>query len=45
MDRHLIFFVGLLALALLVGYVRDLGIRAGLSSQSVALLERLAFFA
>jgi len=33
-----------LALAFMVGYVRDLGIRAGFSPQSVALLERLAFF-
>jgi len=44
MTRDLIFFAGVLLLALMVGYVRDLGLRAGFSQQTVALLERLAFF-
>ncbi len=42
MQRDLIFIAGLLALAFLVGYVRDLGIKAGFSAQAVAVLERLA---
>lgn len=44
-QRHLIFFVGLLLLMLLCGYVRDLGRKAGYSAQTVAQLERLALFA
>jgi hypothetical protein len=43
--NHVIFATGLLLLALMVGYVRDLGVRAGLPPKTVALLERLAFFA
>jgi hypothetical protein len=44
MQRDLLFIAGLVVLALMVGYVRDLGRKAGLSPQLVALLERLAFF-
>jgi hypothetical protein len=44
-QRHLIFIAGLLLLMFLVGYVRDLGIKAGFSPQAVALLEKLAIFA
>lgn len=43
--RHIYFFAGLLLLALLCGYVRDLGARAGISATNVALLERAALFA
>jgi len=42
-QRHVAFFIGLVLLALMVGYVRDLGLKAGFSPQAVALLERLAF--
>jgi hypothetical protein len=45
MNRNLTFFVGLFALALMVGYVRDLGKKAGFSSQAISLLERAAFLA
>lgn len=44
MQRDLIFIIGVLLLALFAGYVRDLGRRANLSPQAVALLERLAIF-
>lgn|GEM_PF-4640029 len=44
-QRHVIFVVGLLLLAFLVGYVRDLGVRAGFSPSLVELLERLAILA
>jgi hypothetical protein len=40
--RHVYFVLGLIALALLCGYVRDLGKKAGVSASMVALLERLA---
>lgn len=43
--RHVYFAIGLIALMLLFGYVRDLGKRAGLPASQVALLERLALFA
>lgn len=45
MDRRLIFLFGLLALALLCGYVRDLGRQAGIPASTVSLFERLAVFA
>jgi hypothetical protein len=41
-QRDLIFVAGLLLLMILCGYVRDLGRRAGVPPQAVALLERLA---
>lgn len=42
MQRDLLFLFGVLLLALFAGYVRDLGRRANLPPQTVALLERLA---
>jgi hypothetical protein len=44
MDRSLVFLAGLLLLALLCGYVRDLGRKAGISPQAVSAFERLALF-
>jgi hypothetical protein len=43
--RHIYFVIGLLALMLLCGYVRDLGKKAGMSPSKVAMLEKLAYFA
>ena len=45
LQRDLIFLLGLLLLALLCGYVRDLGRKAEVPAQAVTLLERLAIFA
>jgi hypothetical protein len=45
MSRNVKFFAGLFVLALMVGYVRDLGKQANLSPQTVGLLERLAVLA
>jgi hypothetical protein len=44
-TRHIYFALGLIALVLLCGYVRDLGRKAGVSASTVALLERLALLA
>jgi hypothetical protein len=44
-QRHAYFILGLLLLALFAGYVRDVGIRAGVSASTVATLEKLAIFA
>jgi hypothetical protein len=44
-KRHLIFLVGLVALAAMAGYVRDLGKTAGVSTSTIVLLEKLAVFA
>ncbi|MFZ2049916.1 MAG: hypothetical protein WAU69_03150 [Solirubrobacteraceae bacterium] len=43
-TRLIVFIGGLLLLMLLCGYVRDLGVKAGLSPAVVASLERLALF-
>jgi hypothetical protein len=43
--QHIIFALGLIALMLLCGYVRDLGKKAGVSPSTVALLEKLALLA
>ena len=39
------FLVGLVVLAAMAGYVRDLGKAAGVSASTVGFLEKLAFFA
>jgi hypothetical protein len=44
-NRHVMFFVGLIALAVMAGYVRDLGKAAGVSRSTIQLLEKLAVFA
>jgi hypothetical protein len=43
--RHIYFALGVIALMLLCGYVRDLGKKAGVSPSTVALFERLALLA
>jgi hypothetical protein len=43
--RHIYFALGLIALMLLCGYVRDLGKKAGVPASTVSLLERLALLA
>jgi hypothetical protein len=44
-KRHIIFFAGLIVLAVMAGYVRDLGKSAGVSLSTIQLLEKLAIFA